>query len=68
MITVIMTAEVSKMADYIICNGKIVNGKNEAPFEGNIIIEGSRIKKSQRRRSFLLIFRRSGSWMRRVAM
>ena len=32
------------MADYIICNGKIVNGKNEAPFEGNIIIEGSRIK------------------------
>ena len=44
MITVIMTAEVSKMADYIICNGKIVNGKNEAPFEGNIIIEGSRIK------------------------
>lgn len=27
MITVIMTAEVSKMADYIICNGKIVNGK-----------------------------------------
>lgn len=32
------------MADYIIANGWIVNGKNEVPFPGNVMIEKGRIK------------------------
>ena len=31
------------MADYIITNGLIVNGKNEPPFPGNIVIENGAI-------------------------
>ena len=31
------------MTDYIIINGLIVNGKNEPPFPGNIVIENGAI-------------------------
>ena len=32
------------MADYIITNGLIVNGKNEPPFPGNVVIEDGMIR------------------------
>ena len=32
------------MADYIITNGQIVNGKNEPPFPGNVVIEDGKIR------------------------
>lgn len=32
------------MADYIITNGIIVNGKNESPFPGNLVVENGRIR------------------------
>ena len=32
------------MADYIITNGQIVNGKNEPSFPGNVVIEDGMIR------------------------
>ena len=56
------------MTDYIIINGLIVNGKNEPPFPGNIVIENGAIGEITKPKQFRRTSLRSRSWTRKADM